>query len=222
MPMVWSSRVLSIPAAFDDRRGTRVSEREPQQQSPPGAVSSGEVEFPEELRQQLFPNYPNQQQIDRFFATLGRAISAWQLVETTLYLVYEAAIKPQIPGAAASAFHALQTTKTKLTATDAAVVFTLLDRAELFVEWKRLNSRVDTKKNARNKLVHFLTYVMVDEKKEDDKIRLEPQLHDFRHVKKPQYKLSDITARAAEFTKLANDLYVFAQKLHGIQPQAAH
>jgi hypothetical protein len=79
----------------------------------------GEVEFPEELRQQLFPNYPNEQQIDRFFATLGRAVSAWQLVETSLYLVYEAAIQPQAPGAAASAFHAIQTFNVKLSVTDA-------------------------------------------------------------------------------------------------------
>src|SRR5262249_23990875 len=61
----------------------------------------------EEIARQLFPNYPNEIQIARFLGTLGRAITHWQLVETELYEVYEAAVSPGRPGAAASGFHAI-------------------------------------------------------------------------------------------------------------------
>jgi hypothetical protein len=176
----------------------------------------GEVEFPEELRQQLFPNYPNEQQIDRFFATLGRAVSAWQLVETSLYLVYEAAIQPQAPGAAASAFHAIQTFNVKLSVTDATVRFVLLGKPALLPEWKTLRDDANTKSMQRNKLVHFSTYVMVDAKNENDKIRLEPPLHDYRHAvsrKKTQYRITDIAAAAERFRLLSRDFRLFAREI---------
>jgi hypothetical protein len=88
----------------------------------------------------------SQRTADRQILCYARAISAWQLVETGLYLVYKAATKPQVPGVAASAFHAMQTTSAKLTATDAAVSFTLLEQAELLQEWVQLKIRVNTKK----------------------------------------------------------------------------
>src|SRR5690349_22744859 len=41
--------------------------------------------------EKLFPNFPDEGQIARFFETLGRAVGTWQLVEGALYLVFERA-----------------------------------------------------------------------------------------------------------------------------------
>ena len=110
----------------------------------------------EEIARQLFPNYPNEAQIARFLETLGRAVTYWQLVETELYEVYEAAISPKRPGAAASSFHAIQTFNIKLAVTDAAIRFCLEENQGLYDEWRtQLYKSANKTANRRNQLVHF-------------------------------------------------------------------
>jgi hypothetical protein len=142
----------------------------------PYGLDFTEGEPRDELTQAIFPDYPNQEQIITFYSTLGQAVSAWQLVESALYVVYEKSTKPQIQGAASCGFHAIQTFNIKLIVTDAAVRFYLLKCQECLPEWELLYKKSDTKSAQRNKLVHFSTYIMYSEKNENDKIRLEPQV----------------------------------------------
>jgi hypothetical protein len=108
-----------------------------------------EINLPIEAKRRLFPDYPNEEQIARFFTTLGTAISLWQLVETTLYLIYERTIQPGQPGAAASAFHAIQTFNIKLAVTDAEVRFRLQENASLLAEWTNLKKKANDKSKRR-------------------------------------------------------------------------
>jgi hypothetical protein len=47
----------------------------------------------------LYPNYPKPEQVQEFYAAMGQAIAAWQLVESNLYEVYRASTGARCPGA---------------------------------------------------------------------------------------------------------------------------
>ena len=178
----------------------------------------------EEIFRRLFPDYPNEAQISRFLQALGRSITVWQLVETALYEVYEVAIGPQRPGAAASGFHAIQTFQIKLKATNAAIRFLFYDNSGLDEEWQKLYQSADKKSQRRNQLVHFSTYIMSREKRENDKIRLEPQLHDYRHPPGdvPKFRVTDIIAFGTRFDALAKELMAFKSKLSAALGERQH
>ena len=142
-------------------------------------LQSTEREPSEDQIQMVFPDYPNQRQITKFYSTLGEAVSTWQLVEASLYRVYEKAADPQMRGAAACGFHALQAFNIKLMSTNAAVKFAIVSKAEvlggnlnedakkLMSEWEVLQERANTKAQQRNAFVHFSTLVMFTEKREE-------------------------------------------------------
>lgn len=176
-------------------------------------LRSSEAE--ERIRKVLFPNYPDANQIARFFEVLGKAITTWQLVETALYEVYERAVVPERPGACGASFHALQAFNVKLTATHAAVVFALSDKPELLDEWDRIKVQANKKATRRNEFVHFSTYIMANESTDNDKIQLQEQVHDYRRAgRSPStLRMSDITEITERFIELANDLRRFKNKI---------
>lgn len=164
----------------------------------------------------LFPNYPDEHQIARFFEVLGRAVSAWQLVESSLYLVYERAVRPALPGAAAAAFHSLQAFKTKLVATNAAVRFACIEYDDIRNIWSVLEKRADKLALRRNQFVHFGTVVLVNEANQNDRIRLEPLIYDTRHIvsgSQPRIRITEITEISTRFDALALDLERFSARL---------
>jgi hypothetical protein len=164
--------------------------------------------------QWLFPNYPDEKQIARFFEVLGRAISTWQLVETALYEVYERTICPKRPGACGASFHAVQTFNIKLALTDAAVQFAFAEDGETLNVWDSIVKRAQKKSQRRNQFAHFSTFIMFNEKGSNEKIRLEPQIYDWRHVKdRPKLRMSEIADITNGFFDLANELRSFARKL---------
>lgn len=172
------------------------------------------IDLQPEVKQQLFPNYPDERQIANFFATLGRAVTVWQTVETALYMVFERATEPNMPGASAAAFHAIQTFTIKLAATDAAVRFRIVNNRALLDEWASLRSDADAKSIRRNQFVHFSTYIMVDEKRPNDRVRLEPQIFDTRHSDGgPKLRMSEIDQITARFTVLSDNLTKFSRKI---------
>ena len=171
-----------------------------------------------ELRQRLFPDYPNEHQINRFYATLGGAISAWQLVETALYEIYERAVRPGHPGAAGAAFHAIQTFNIKIAVTEAAVIFRLGAMPDLLKEWDRLKIQANKKSQRRNQLVHFSTFIMFKEQNENDKICLEPQVYDYRFARgRLKFRTSEITEIALTFSKLSESFRIFARKISALE-----
>src|ERR1700730_16934796 len=124
------------------------------------------------VTRQTFPHYPDAEQITEFYCAIGVAISTWQLVEGTLYRVYERAIRPQEPGAASSAFHALQHTQSKINAMDSAAQFALLHesdetrRGNLKREWRTIVNKTKHRLERRNHIAHFevITYIQEPKK----------------------------------------------------------
>lgn len=189
---------------------------EPTDNPPPETARAANLA---DLQKSIFPNYPNEEQIARFFDVLGRAVTVWQLVETALYEVYERALLPERPGACGAAFHAIQTFNIKLAATDAAVRFCLAgDKTGLLDQWEKVRANADKKSKRRNEFVHFSTYIMFNEENENDQIRLEPQVYDWRYVDgvKPSLRISEISSIGARFQVVADELKKFKDLLPGI------
>jgi len=167
----------------------------------------------------LFPNYPDEARIEAFYAALGKAISWWNLVETHLYLIAEASTRPQIPGAFAAGFHAVQTFQMKLVITDMAVRFRLLDhnRPELLKSWEQLFEKARDKAIRRNHFAHFSMEVRLLEKTESKRIKLVPLFYDARYTdgikNNVEYGVSEILEIAKSFSKLSNELSEFVPHL---------
>jgi hypothetical protein len=179
---------------------------------PEFAASVAEMEA---LYQKIFPNHPSQEQVDRFFKTLGRAISLWQLVETALYEVYERALGPLRPGACGASFHSIQSFSGKLSATDAAVSFALIEDGATLEQWKQLRRKADEKARRRNEFAHFSTYIMFNKEHENEKIRLEPPMYDWRFVnsRHPTLGADEIEEITNRFVDLANELKRFTARI---------
>jgi len=175
------------------------------------------------VTKQMFPYYPDLEQIKEFYCALGMAISTWQHVEAALFLTFDRAVVPGLQGAAASAFHALQHTQSKLNATDAAVQFALLQEADharrevLLREWQVIRRKVNNRLERRNHLAHFEVVTYYEEPRAEDKIRLIPMAFDFRYaagIKKPiEYRISNINNIAGSFQRVSQRLLKFLKKI---------
>jgi hypothetical protein len=179
----------------------------------------------EALNKLFFPNFPSEKHIAEFYETLGRAISAWQSVEEALYMLYERCIDPRRPGAAGASFHSIQTFNIKLSATDAAVQFALLDASqEDRDEWECLRSALNKKAERRNHFAHFQVLTFVDQKAVGKKIMLMPQGYDHRYKvgirEKQAYSMSDIINITSSFLGLTKSLHRFRQKIPPTQTPA--
>jgi hypothetical protein len=118
------------------------------------------------------------------------------------------------PGACGASFHAIQTFNIKLSATAAAVQFTLAEDARALDEWEKIQKKAQKKSQRRNEFVHFSTFIMYNETDPNEKIRLEPQIYDWRHIAtRPKFRLSEITEISERFIDLANELRRFRNKI---------
>ena len=170
---------------------------------------------------QLFPNMPSPEQVKEFFEAVGIAMSAWQLVEQALHLIFERSTVPARPGAAACAFHTLLF-RSKLESADAAVRFALLSAEEskipiLTEEWAKLRKKTAKRNKARNNFAHFQTFTYYDEPTKLRRVRLQPVVFDFRYsaglIKGLQYTLDDVRINAESFRRLAVKLQLFLMKI---------
>jgi hypothetical protein len=135
-----------------------------------------ETESPVELKQRLFPDYPNEQQISRFYATFGSAISAWQLVETALYEIYERAVRPRNkkPRRSRGCLSRDPNIQYQDCRHRGCGQISTRNHARSFEGMGSPQDSSNKKSQRRNQLVHFSTFFMFREKNENDKIRLEP------------------------------------------------
>lgn len=168
-----------------------------------------------EMRQQLFPNYPDDAQISRFFDSLGRAITVWQNVEMSLHEIYQRTIAPAVPGAESAAFHAITSFNTKVGMVNAAISFRFFDKPLILGEWGKIRDDATEKARRRNQFVHFVTYIMFDEKRPEDRLRLEPHLGDtrFQGRDKPRLRMSEVAAITDRFDVLAKRMMRFAARI---------
>ena len=171
------------------------------------------------LMKNLFPNYPDQVEIARFFEVLGRAITVWQLVETALYELYELIIAPGNSRACSASFHAIQTFNGKLVATDAAVTCSLMGSPEALDQWRKLQKQANEIAKRRNQFVHFSTFIVTDSNT-NERVRLEPPIHDGRFVDddRPKLRLSEIAEITDRFVALANNLDQFKGQAASLRP----
>src|SRR5690349_1536058 len=92
-----------------------------------------------------------------FNATLGRALTWWQHVETALGDVFCAFMGSVNHQAARRAFNAVVAFNARLSMTHAAAT-AAISGTPLLAEWEVLHSKAGKKSEIRNRLVHFHTF----------------------------------------------------------------
>lgn len=93
----------------------------------------------------------------RFFASLGEAISQWAWVEYHLFHVYVRLVRPELFKAASAAFLAVINFNSKLAMVDAAASFALT-KDEDIAEWTTLKNKLGRLAKRRNKMAHMPVY----------------------------------------------------------------
>jgi hypothetical protein len=180
----------------------------------------------EDITEALWRGYPDTETVERFYSALAKAISTWQNVEMGLFVVFEKTVFSYVDDqrndyrALAAAFHGLQHFNSQLTMTDMAVR-TRLHHAkyipELGEKWQNIYSRAGKKYPKRNSLVHFGVVTRAQEKKQNNKISIEPLFTDERYRinirEKVRYTINDIIGMTSGFRKLASDLVMFSESL---------
>jgi hypothetical protein len=168
----------------------------------------------------LYPLLPTPSQVKTFYAAMGEAIAAWQLVESALYEVYRQSTIANRPGAEACAFYAVPSFRTKLNMTSAAVQFALMANAALFAEWSTLVNQAGKRSDRRNEIAHGAVWTMFQEKRKDRKIYIGPNIMDFRHIlkrKQPQetepLTLARVRGYEKAFRLLAQQMGQFARRI---------
>ena len=176
--------------------------------------------MPKFARDFFFPNYPDGKQIKRFFETIGKALTIWQLVEMGLLGIFRQAVLSEAPGAISAAFYAVHSFQTKLNLVDGAVSFRLEDHPAILKEWKKLQKRANEKAKRRNQFAHFATFIMTNEQNPNDQLVLEPHTEDFIGQKKfsSRIRVSEIEEITESFGKLAGDLSEFSRKFSEVSP----
>ena len=176
----------------------------------------------------LYPNYPRDSQIRTFHAAMGRAIAAWQAVETWLYEVYRATTASRRPGAEACAFFSVHAFQTKLSLTSAAVQFTLQDDVAALALWKTLAKKARTKANRRNEIAHGAVWTQFHETRRDRKIYIGPNMMDFRDQprKQPNQDTEPLTLKRMrgyekDFCLLGEQFRRFSQRIPPPEASAA-
>ena len=175
----------------------------------------------DKIAKELFPNLPSKEQVAEFYEMVGRAISAWGLVEEALFLLFVRACGPQRPGAAGCAFHALLF-NAKLAATDAAVRFALLalpkdQIAQATEDWEKLRKKAGNRATRRNHFAHFQVFTHFQEPTPSRRVQLQPGSFDYRYgaqlMERTTYTATDIRDNADSFRTMAKKLRDFVGKI---------
>jgi hypothetical protein len=157
----------------------------------------------------------HEEEQERFYAALGKAITQWQLVEGALALVFCRLIGNQAFSSANMAFHAAISFTTKLEITNAAAI-SRLKTGPLWSEWTALHNKASRGNNKRNQLVHSM--LAVKPGRPGYRYHLRPNVFDMRKTDRwaanPRAITEhQITAMGDSFEKLSSELIGFALKL---------
>jgi hypothetical protein len=189
-------------------------------------------ETPKFLLSEMHSTDTNDKEQQDFFAALGRALSCWQFVESSLHALFEAAIQPALPDALSASFHQIQTFNGKLQVTDVAVRVALLQRTRegtlkddggTLHEWEKLFDNLKKKNDRRNELAHFsgsLVYENTRKSGRRKNIRLKPQIRDTRYsydLRKPaDYGISEVLEWDSKFFELGKKTMELSLKVRRI------
>jgi hypothetical protein len=157
------------------------------------------------------------EEVEAFYAALGRAITQWAAVEYGLKETYHASLGDVSFWMCSAVFYAVDSFRAKLQMVDAAVKMATPQRLQ---DWQKLHARIEAKATIRNKLAHF-TVINFPQGKSGRRINLRPNIFDPRHLpinsKRPMggYFLQDLEAIPGQFSSLAHALENFAARVGG-------
>lgn len=169
---------------------------------------------------------PAPDQIGDFYVRLGMVLAAWQFVESTLAMIYAAAIGSQNYDALTASFHTPANFKTRLDMVREAVRRSGFDE-DLISEWKGLYNKTSRKSKLRNKVAHSI--VMYEPKQRDRNRQLfmcpsvvDPTRFDFSFPQSDVITQKELDEMIQSFERLRSDLMTFFRKLPpAVRSQAA-
>lgn len=177
-----------------------------------------------------------QEDIDeKFFRTVGYAITEWAVVEGALFDVFYLAISSKERALALTAYHAILSFQTKLTVTTDTLSVRLRYSVgpgtqhnfsskphPIFEEWKKLHARLDRLSKKRNRLAHLPAAVIWDHG--NYTIALRPNFENPKNVKSffendqalDTQKIHDMRY---DFLKMQQAIQEFIAKLNSVLKQ---
>lgn len=162
------------------------------------------------------------EEVEEFYAALGRAISQWAHVEYGLKEVYHACLGGVSFWMCSAVFYAVENFRSKLRMVDTAVRMAT-PGTKLLEDWQKkggLYARLNAKNAIRNNLAHF-TVITFSNAKVGHRINLRPNIFDPKNLpiknKGPTggYFLKDLQAIPGQFSPLAHSLENFAARIGG-------
>ena len=174
-----------------------------------------------EYFKKLYPHFPTQEESDKFYASMGRAIANWQRVEAALYEVYRACTGSTRPGAEACAFYSVTSFKTKWVMVEEALKFICENDHKILKEWKKIRENMDKKYKWRNEIAHGNVWTALAETRSNRKIYVGPDAYDFRRKKSEKQPgnppepitLDRIKECEANFLRLADSILLLLKHI---------
>lgn len=163
---------------------------------------------------------PEEEEDLRFFAAIGRCVTAWSHVEDELAAVYMEAIGAPLSAPAFAAFYAVQSPEVKISIVNSAVSLRLQE-GPMLNRWKGFYNRASKRRKTRNSIAHY--QVTVDPRlKIGRRYRLQPPIKDINNIAKygtnlrigyPVYCQETLEAAARAFGALSWGLKEYAYVL---------
>jgi hypothetical protein len=137
---------------------------------------------------------PERDESLQFFAALGQCIAAWQLVEASLYSVFEQLIgvSDKEAGALSAAFHGVPSFRGRLDMTHAAAQ-KAMPTDELLTEWNSLYEKAVKKSGRRNAIAHSVVLFDPGRKPKNGRLFLGPSMMDTKRASPKGYSDPKVT-----------------------------
>ena len=155
---------------------------------------------------------------ERFYAALGKAITQWQHVEAAVGRIFSNAISITEHEATNHAFYAIISFDTKLYMTDCAVCASSITKSKLD-RWKPLYNKANRRNKRRNYLAHYM--LEIDETRRPGyRVHLRPSGFNGLVAKQygdnpPRLITDQVIASGNAFDTLASELGEFARFIWG-------
>jgi hypothetical protein len=153
---------------------------------------------------------------EEFYATVGQALSDWQLVEGEIGGIFSVVIGN--PGGALSnaAYYSIQSFRVRLLMVNATASVFLRNYPNLQTQWHKLYERTDDKNTIRNYLAHYMAVII--KTKKGTKMVLHPTIFKFDNLFNPTTRKYDIKQIKAWGTSFEN-LHTSLRQFNGLLPR---
>ena len=162
---------------------------------------------------------------DKFYSALGRAISAWAVVEHRLWLIFHVLLKDSNENFSSAIYHSVVSPSAKLEMINIAITALEFDKA-FNDRWKKIYKDIDKKIKIRHELAHFgiMTNVETSNPYTSPVLRQIPSKEVYRKIKSKKYQtnryfVEDIENINTDFSKLSQDIADFISALAHVMRQ---